>query len=111
MDNHHFRELAKEKVNEILEKYDNESKTREFNGVPKIIIKYLLAGFSIYAILINFLFHFETRINRASFVGLLVFFSFLLYPMKRGKTTDYIPWYDFILAISSAFCYFLIVEL
>ena len=109
MDNHHFRELAKEKVNEILEKYDNESKTREFNGVPKIIIKYLLAGFSIYAILINFLFHFETRINRASFVGLLVFFSFLLYPMKRGKTKDYIPWYDFILAISSAFCYFYFV--
>ena len=29
MDNH-FKTLAKEKVNEILEKYDNESKTRTF---------------------------------------------------------------------------------
>ena len=108
MDNH-FKTLAKEKVNEILEKYDNESKTRTFNGVPKTIIKYLLAGFSIYAILINFIFHFETRINRASFVGLLVFFSFLLYPMHKSKARDYIPWYDFVLAIVSAFCYFYFV--
>lgn len=100
---------TKERVQQILEKYDLESKTRAFKGIKKYLVKYLLAGFSIYAILLNFVFHFETRINRASFVGLLVFFAYLLYPLHKGAERDYIPWYDILLSIVSAFCYFYFV--
>lgn len=96
-------------IKEVLEKYDDESKTRVFEGVHKTIIKYMLAGFSIFAILLNFVFHFETQINRASFVGLLVLFSFILFPFKKGKTKHYVPWYDLVLAIVSCFCYFYFV--
>lgn len=92
----------------ILEKYDTDSNTRVFTGFKSKIFKFLFASFSIYCILINFLFHFETRVNRASFVGLLVCFSLLLYPSRKKKNNN-IPVIDYVLAIVGAFCYFYFV--
>ena len=94
---------------EMLEKYDSESKTRIFTGYQKYLFKFLLIGFSIYCIMMSFIFHFETRINRASFFGLLVFFAFLIYPINRKQNKNKIPLYDLLLAIISAFCYFYFV--
>lgn len=102
-----------ENVEKILKTYDREANVRIWKGLPRFILKYLLAAFSIYCILINFLFHFETRINRASFVGCIVFFIFMLYPArKHGGSklkTNYIPWYDIVLAVLAAFSYFYFV--
>lgn len=112
LNNHtsHNEKLSEEQTKKILEQYDSESRTRVFDGIRGKILKYSLAAFSIYTILLNFVFHFETRINRASFVGFLVFFSYLLYPAKKHmKNKNQLPIYDLILALLSGFCYFYFV--
>lgn len=98
----------RKKIKEVLTKYDRESNTRIWTGVPKLIIRWLLVLFALYCLAINFLFQFETRINRASFVGCIVVFVFLLYPVKKGakQKENYMPWYDVILAAAGGFAYF-----
>ena len=72
------------KVQEVMEKYDRESNTRKWVGLPNAVIRYLMVAFAIYCVLINFLFNWETRIERASFVGCIVVFIFLLFPARKN---------------------------
>lgn len=96
------------KIKEVMHKYDRESNVRLWTGKPKMIIRWLLVIFALYCLAINFLFQFETRINRASFVGCIVVFVFLLYPAKKGvqQKENYMPWYDILFAILGGFAYF-----
>ncbi|WP_243121541.1 TRAP transporter permease [Anaerotruncus rubiinfantis] len=103
--------VSEEEVQAVLKKYDREANTRLYTGVPKSIIRYLLAAYAVYCVLLNFLFNWETCIERASFVGGLVFFAFLLFPASKKGTgrTNYIPWYDVILALCGSVPYFYFV--
>ncbi len=99
-------------VQAVMEKYDRESNVRLFTGVPKIIVRFMLVAFAIYSVLINFVFHWDTRINRASFVGCLVVLVFIVFPARKGtgaKKANYIPWYDFLMGIAGGFAYFYFV--
>ena len=99
------------KVQEVMEKYDRESNTRKWVGLPNAVIRYLMVAFAIYCVLINFLFNWETRIERASFVGCIVVFIFLLFPARKNaaKKQNYVPWYDVLLAIAGGVSYFYFV--
>jgi TRAP-type uncharacterized transport system fused permease subunit len=66
-------------------KYDRESNIR-YGGVPRRIIRYLLVAFAVYSVMINSCFNWETRIERASFVGCLVVLIFLVFPATRTLT-------------------------
>ena len=94
----------------IIEK--ETSKTRNFTGIPKFIINTLLVAFSLLNIYIVFLSPFDTRINRAAFVGSVVFLIYLLYPISQNleKKVNHIPIYDLFFAIISfsAYMYFVI---
>lgn len=83
------------------------SKTRSFVGIPNVIMTCILVFFSLLSIYIVFLSTFDTRINRAAFVGMIVFCIYLLYPVsqKLEKKVNHIPFYDIILAILSLACY------
>ena len=96
------------KVQEVMEKYDRESNTRKWTGIPNKVIRYLMVAFAIYCVLINFLFNWETRIERASFVGCIIVFIFLLFPARKNskKKENYVPWYDMLLAIAGGVSYF-----
>ena len=98
----------KEKINKVLEKYDQGSNTRKWTGIYELIINLFLAAFAIYSVLINFVFHFDTRINRASFTGAIVVFIYLLYPARKGKAVkeNHMPWYDIFLCAGGGFAYF-----
>ena len=67
------------------------SKTRTFSGTLGYIMSFILVFFSLLSIYIVFLSPFDTRINRASFVGMTVFIIYLLYPInqKIEKTCKY----------------------
>ncbi len=103
--------MSEEELQKIMEKYDTESNIRKWEGVPKSIIRYLLSAFAIYCVLLNFLFNWETRIERASFVGAIVFMIFLIFPAskKMKKKVNHIPFYDIILAILGGGSYFYFV--
>jgi TRAP transporter 4TM/12TM fusion protein len=52
------------------------------------------------------------QIRRNAFLGILVFTGFLLYPLRRNMTKrkNYIPWYDFLLAVLAVipFLYYIV---
>lgn len=101
-------ENLKKKLSKGEEIIKNEnSKTRTFVGIPNIIMTIILVFFSLLSIYIVFLSPFDTRINRASFVGMIVACIYLLYPVsqKIEKRINHIPVYDLILAILSLICY------
>ena len=99
--------ISEEAIHETMKKYDREANTREYTGAPKLIIRFLLVAFAIYCVLLNFLFNWETSIERASFAGGLVCFAYLLFPATKKGTgkTNYIPWYDWILMVAGVFPY------
>lgn len=103
--------LSSDEAQALLEKYDRESNIRVWEGVPRYAIRYMLVAFAIYAVLINLVFNWETRIERASFVGCIVVLIFLVFPSKKNakKRTNYIPWYDFVLGILGGVAYFYFV--
>ena len=70
-------------VQAVMEKYDRESNVRHWKGIPKTVIRYLLVAFAVYSILINFAFNWETRIERASFVGCIIVLIFLIFHLKK----------------------------
>jgi len=93
---------------ELLEELDKNSRTRNFEGIPKLIVRALCVGFTLYMILINTIWLLPPQVHRASFVGLIMLFVFLLYPINKNKNrkTNHIPWYDAIFAIIGVACFF-----
>lgn len=101
-------EKEKRKLSKGEQIVQNEnSKTRSFVGIPNVIMTCILVFFSLLSIYIVFLSTFDTRINRAAFVGMIVFCIYLLYPIsqKLEKKVNHIPFYDIIFAILSLVCY------
>ncbi|MCL1884088.1 MAG: TRAP transporter permease [Defluviitaleaceae bacterium] len=99
--------LAEEEVNRIMSKYDPESRTRHFEGTPKLIVRIACVAFAVYMILINTVILLPMQVHRASFAAFIVFFAFLLYPASAKNNTriNYIPWYDIIFGIVGMACF------
>ncbi len=101
-------------VDAIMKKYDRESNTRVWTGLPDRILKALLAAFSIFMIYMNLFAVWDERIRRPLFLGFVILLVFALYPRTKhaGQTpkANYIPWYDVLLACagSGSFFYFVI---
>lgn len=95
-------------VNAVMAEYDRESNTRHYTGVPREVVRYILAGFSLFVFYMNLISAWPEQIRRTSFVALIVFMAFMLYPARKKspKRENYIPWYDFILGIIGAACFF-----
>jgi TRAP transporter 4TM/12TM fusion protein len=95
-------------VDELMAEYDRESNTRHYNGVPRVVVRYILAAFTIYVFYMNLISVWPEQIRRASFVGLIIFMAFTLYPAKKksAKRVNFVPWYDVALGIIGAACFF-----
>lgn len=103
--------ISSKEAQALLEKYDRESNVRIWDGIPRKVIRYMLVAFAIYSVMINLVFNWETRIERASFVGCLVFLIFIIFPARKNgkKKPNHIPWYDVILGLVGSFSYFYFV--
>ena len=95
-------------VDEIMKKYDRESNTRPWTGMPAIIIKFSLAAFSLFMIYMNLFVVWDERIRRSLFLGLVIIFVFILFPATRElKQKPYrIPFYDILLCVAGSFSFF-----
>lgn len=103
-----------EDIQAMMEKFDRESNTRHFAGVPQKIARYCLVAFSLFCIYMNLIAIWDERTRRASFVGLLILLAFALYPARKHaagkeKRLNHIPWYDCILGIVGSSCFFYFV--
>lgn len=99
-----------EDVEAIMKKYDRESNTRIWEGVPKKVVRYLLAAFALLMVYMNLFANWDERVRRSLFVGIVIILSFLVYPAKKGSTKkNHIPIYDILLMVLGAGAYFYFV--
>ena len=100
-------------VEELMKKYDRESNTRPWEGIPAIVIKVMLAAFSVFMIYMNLFAVWDERIRRPLFLGIVILFVFILFPARksggRPQKVNRIPIYDIILAVVGSGCYFYFV--
>ena len=82
----------------VMKKFDRESNTRLWEGIPKMVVSACLAIFSLFCIYVIFFANFLEEIRLTTFVAFIVFLGYLIYPAKKGiQKVNYIPWYDVIL--------------
>ena len=100
-------------VDEIMKKYDRESNIRPWEGVPAMVIKVLLAAFSLFLVYMNLFTVWDERIRRPMFLGFVVIFVFVLFPARknsvRPQKVNHIPIPDIILAAAGALSFFYFV--
>ena len=93
----------------IMKKYDRESTTRIWEGVPKIVVTSVLALFSLMCIYVTFFATWLDELRLTTFMAYIIFIGYTVFPAKRGKQrVNYIPWYDIVLMVlgTGAFLYF-----
>ena len=101
-------------VDAIMKKYDRESNVRIWDGVPKQVVHYLLAAFSIFLMWMNLFSTWSETRRRPIFLGIVILLVIIVFPMRKGgvQKVNHIPWYDVILALAGCapFFYFFINE-
>ncbi len=93
----------------VMKKFDRESNTRVWEGVPKVIVTWVLAIFSLFCLYVTLFASWLEELRLTTFVAFIVFIGYLMYPAKKGKQrVNYIPWYDVILMVlgTGAFLYY-----
>ena len=90
-------------TDDLMAEFDRESNTRRFTGIGGIILKTLFIVFVIAVFATRFI-TLPEQVRMSAFLGIIMFLGFLIYPpyKKQTKRLNYIPWYDFILAIVAA---------
>ena len=95
-------------VEEVMKKYDKESNIRIWEGKPALVLKIILAAFSLFMIYMNLFAVWDERIRRSLFLGMVVLFVFALFPASKKvkNKVNHIPIYDIILGLGGAYCFF-----
>ncbi len=70
-------------VDAVMAEYDRESNTRHYQGVPKKVVRYFLAAYSLFLFYMNLISVWPEQIRRGSFVGLVIAIAFTLYPARK----------------------------
>lgn len=96
-----------EDVEAVMKKYDRESNTRVWEGMPKTIIRVLSIVFSLYCIWVTLFSTALPEFRLNVFLGSILILGYLYYPIKKGSTkVNSIPWYDIIIMIVGAVPFF-----
>lgn len=94
-------------LEEIMRKYDKESNTRIWEGVPKTIISVFLAVFSLYCIYMTLFSTALPETRLSLFLGFIVVAGYLVYPMnKKHVRPNHMPWYDWVILVVGAIPFF-----
>ncbi len=95
----------------VMKKYDRESNTRIWEGVPKIIVTCILALFSIFCIYVTLVATWLDELRLTTFMAYIVFIGYMIFPARKGvQRTNYMPWYDIVLMLcgTGSFLYYAI---
>lgn len=98
------KEMTEEEKQQLLEKFDKESKTRNF------VSPWMVKAYKIFAIVVT-LYHLifasgiympETLKHRSMHVAMILILSFAMYPATKKASRKIIAWYDWVLMALSA---------
>ncbi len=91
----------------VMRKYDRESATRVWEGVPKIVVRVILSIFSLYCIYMTLFSTALPETRLTLFLGFIIVVGFITYPVKKGHVrVNHIPWYDIVLMVLGAGSFF-----
>ena len=94
-------------VDAVMKKYARESNTRVWEGVPKLILRGLMAAFSVYCILMTLFSKALPEVRLSLFMAFIIIIGYLVYPLHRGHVrVNHVPWYDWALMILGAGSFF-----
>ena len=94
-------------IDEVMRKYDRESATRIWEGVPKIVVRAIMAAFSLYCIGMTLFSTALPEVRLTLFLGCIVVLGYLAYPAKKGSMkVNSMPWYDIVLMVAGSSCFF-----
>lgn len=94
-------------VEEVMKKYDRESNTRIWEGVPKMILRYGMAILSIYCLCVTLFDKGLPEVRLTMFLGLFLIAGYLHYPItKENVRPNYMPWYDVVFMVLGAVPFF-----
>ena len=100
-------ENAPETTEDIMRKYDRESNTRIWEGVPAVIVRIVMVAFSLYCMYSTIFSTAAIEKRLTSFVPFIIIMGYLTYPAsKHHVRTNYIPWYDIIFMLLGAGAFF-----
>ncbi|MBR0282557.1 MAG: TRAP transporter permease [Oscillibacter sp.] len=90
-------------VETVMKKYDRESNVRLWEGTPKLVIRVIMAAFSVYSIYTTLTFRGLREITLTAFLGMILIIGYLNYPArKRDVRVNYMPWYDIIIMLAGS---------
>ena len=90
-------------VEAVMKKYDRESNVRLWEGPPKLVIRVLMAAFSVYCIYTTLTFRGLREITLTAFLGMILIIGYLNYPArKKDVRLNYMPWYDIVIMLAGS---------
>ena len=97
-----------EDVAAVMKKYDRESNTRIWEGRPKLIVRVLMALFSVGSIWVTLFSTAQLEIRLSVFLGYVLIMGFLNFPAKKGGAVkpNYMPWYDILIMVLGSGAFF-----
>lgn len=102
-----YEVVSEDEVNEVMKKYDRESNTRIWVGVPHRVVQAVMALFSLYCIYSTLFSTASLERRMTAFLGCVIIMGFLYYPAsKHHVRPNFIPWYDVIIMVVGAGCFF-----
>lgn len=95
-------------VEAVMKKYDRESNTRVWEGIPHQIVRWLMVLFSIYSIFTTLFGTGLPEVRLMRFLGMVLIIGYLNFPAKKGDTrVNHMPWYDILIMAAGAFgCFY-----
>ena len=92
-----------------MKKYDRESNTRVWEGVPKWIVRFVMVLFSLVCLYLTLINRSQAEVRMTIFLGMIVIIGYLNFPLRKGHVkVNSLPFYDIIIMIagSAPFFYF-----
>ena len=90
-------------VDAVMKKYDRESNVRIWEGTPKIVVKVLMAAFSVYSIYVTLFSVALPEIRLSMFLASVLVMGYLNFPARKGHVkVNSMPWYDILIMVLGA---------
>ena len=90
-------------VDAVMKKYDRESNVRIWEGTPKIVVKALMAAFSVYSIYVTLFSVALPEIRLSMFLASVLVMGYLNFPARKGHVkVNSMPWYDILIMVLGA---------
>ena len=94
-------------VEEMMKKYDRESNTRVWEGVPKWIVRFVMVLFSLVCLYLTLINRSQAEVRMTIFLGMIVIIGYLNFPLRKGHVkVNSLPFYDIIIMIAGSVPFF-----